>query len=186
MLQYLLQLQKFIPNEFEHSVFQIDFKKLYANGFRTIITDLDNTLISYQDTEPTDEIIHLFEELQTLGFAIVLLSNNVPKRIEDFTKNMDIKGFANARKPLLIGLKKAFKSVPNATKQTTIVIGDQLVTDIWGANRFKVYSILVNPIKKKTEKWYTKMNRKLELKMIERIKKERFETYTFLGLEKRQ
>ena len=65
------------------------------------------------------------------------------------------------------------------------MIGDQLLTDIWGANRFDAYSILVNPIKKKTEKWYTKINRKTEVKMIERIKNELPDTFNRLGFEKR-
>lgn len=185
MLHYLLYVKHFIPNEFHHSFFDIDFNDLYKKGYRTIITDLDNTLISYAETAPTKDIITLFESLNKMGFHIVLLSNNKQKRIDEFTKDLFVEGFANARKPTIIGIKKAFKTAPNKDKKTTLIIGDQLVTDIWGANRFGVYSILVNPIKKKTEKWYTKMNRKLEEKMLQRIKRKYPDIYTDLGLEKR-
>ena len=185
MLHHVLKTTKFIPSEFHNSFFDIDFKQLYDNGFRYIITDLDNTLISYDETHPTTEIETKFKDLKTMGFDIVLLSNNHPPRIATFVKELDVPGIANARKPLTIGLKKAMKAMPNSTKKQTIVIGDQLVTDIYGANRFGVYSILVNPLKKKTEKWYTKMNRKLEYRMIDKIKQHYPDTFEKLGLEDR-
>ena len=59
------------------------------------------------------------------------------------------------------------------------------MTDIFGANRFAAYSILVNPIKRKTEKWYTRINRRIEEKMLVKIKNKRSESYQQLGLDKR-
>ena len=66
-----------------------------------------------------------------------------------------------------------------------VIIGDQLMTDIYGANRFGVYNILVNPLKRKTEKWYTRFNRKIEIKMLEKIKKKNKKEYNELNLSKR-
>lgn len=185
MIHLFLQTTKFIPSEFHNSFFDIDFEALYDRGYRYIITDLDNTLISYDEQYPTKEIEATFKDLKTLGFDLVLLSNNHPPRIKTFVKELDVPGIANARKPLAIGLKKAMKAMPGSTKDKALVIGDQLVTDVYGANRFGVYSILVNPLKKKTEKWYTKMNRKLEYKMIEKIKKNYPKEYQKLGLKER-
>jgi HAD superfamily phosphatase (TIGR01668 family) len=185
MIHHVFRTTKFIPSEFHNSFFDIDFNDLYDRGFRYIITDLDNTLISYDEKHPTKAIEAKFKELKLLGFDLVLLSNNHPPRIATFVKELDVPGIANARKPLMIGMKKAMKAMPGSTKDQTIVIGDQLVTDIYGANRFGVYSILVNPLKKKTEKWYTKMNRKLEYKMIDNIKRKFPEIYQKLGLEER-
>lgn len=185
MIHLLLRTKQFVPNEFHHSFFDIDFERLYNDGFQYIITDLDNTLISYDEALPTPAIHEAFQSIQTIGFQLVLLSNNHPPRIAKFVAETDVKGFANARKPLLIGIKKAIKSMPGATKDNTVIIGDQLVTDIYGANRFGAYSILVNPLKKKTEKWYTKMNRRLERNMIRKIKKKLPQTYQALGLEGR-
>lgn len=187
MLHRILRVKKFIPNEFHKSVYEIDFEKLYKQGKRLILSDLDNTLISYDEYVPTEENLKLLKELELLGFEVILLSNNIPSRINKYCKDLSIKGYANARKPLNIGMKKAYKNASRKyTKDEVIVIGDQLMTDIWGANRFKTYSILVNPIKKKTEKWYTKMNRKTEVKMLERIKKEHSEKYKNLNLEQRR
>lgn len=184
MIHYLLQVKQFIPNEFHHSFFDIDFKDLYNKGYRYIITDLDNTLISYDEKLPTKQIHNAIESLKSMGFSIVLLSNNHQKRIQTFVDDLDINGYANARKPLLVGLKKALKSI-DGEKDKTVVIGDQVVTDILGANRFNTYSILVNPLKKKTEKWYTKINRRLEYRMLDKLKRQQPDLYESLGLKER-
>jgi len=186
MIHLLLQTKKFIPNEYHKSFFDIDFSKLYKQGYRLILTDLDNTLISYAEDLANDVIKNKFIELKQIGFEIKLVSNNVPARINKFVKDLDVLGFANARKPLSFGLNKAWKSSETKiTKDKTIIIGDQLMTDIYGANRFKAYSILVDPIKKKTEKWYTKINRSIERKMLVKISKKKPIIYKQLGLEKR-
>lgn len=185
MIEYILKTKHFIPSEFHLSFFEIDFKKLYTQGYRLIITDLDNTLISYQESLPTTQIKTLFQELQEIGFDIVLLSNNHQPRLDTFCDPLNIKGFANARKPLLKGMKKAFNYIDQSKKETTVVIGDQLMTDIWGANRFGVYNILVNPLKRKTEKWYTKFNRYIEEKMLQQIKRKYPDKYQSLQLSER-
>ncbi len=115
-----------------------------------------------------------------------MISNNVQKRINDFVKDIDIPGIANAKKPLLFGINQAYKMSKQTNKQKTVLIGDQLMTDIWAANRFKVYNILVNPIKKKTEKWYTKLNRKTEHKILQKISKKYPETWKKLNLDMRK
>ena len=145
MIHYLLKTKQFMPSEFHHSFFEIDFQRLYEDGYRLIITDLDNTLISYSESLPTPQIIEKITELKSIGFEIVLLSNNHQPRLDTFCRDIDVTGYANARKPLKIGIQKAFKSIPNADKSTTLLIGYQLMTDVWSANRYNVYSILVNP-----------------------------------------
>lgn len=185
MIHLLLKTEKFIPNEFHNSFFDIDFNALYTKGYRTILSDLDNTLISYDDHKPTDELLEKFKELEEIGFEFRLISNNVPDRIKVFCEGVDVVGFGNARKPLLFGIKKAFNSIDNGELDRTIIIGDQIMTDIWAANRFDAYSILVNPIKKKTEKWYTKINRKIEQKMLKKIQNRYPAKWDNLKLDKR-
>ena len=187
MVHLLLRTKKFIPNEFHNSFFDIDFKKLYNNGLRLVLTDLDNTLISYDEEKPTKEIIDKFDELVSIGFEVIVISNNVPSRINLFLKDLDYKGLGNARKPLLVGLRKALRLADkNYSHKETVIIGDQLMTDVYCANRFHSYSILVNPLKKKTEKWYTKINRKIEIRMLEKIKIKYAEKYNNLSLDKRR
>jgi len=186
MIHHLLKTKKFIPNEFHDGFFDIDFQKLYKKGYRLILTDLDNTLISYADEKPTNKILSKFEELENLGFEIIIISNNMPSRIDEFIRGTSYKGVSQAHKPMLTGVKRAVKLADkDYSSDEIILIGDQLMTDIFCANRYKAYSILVNPIKRKTEKWYTKLNRKIEKKMLLKIKKYNTDEYLNLALDKR-
>jgi len=186
MIHLLLRTKKFIPNEFHNSFFDINFKELYNNGSRLVLTDLDNTLISYDESKPTKKILDKFEELESIGFEVIVISNNVSSRINEFLEGTNYKGVGNARKPLLIGLRKALRlAEKNYSHKETVVIGDQLMTDVYCANRFNSYSILVNPLKKKTEKWYTKMNRKTEAKMLKKIERKYSDSFKKLSLDKR-
>lgn len=183
MIHYLLKPSRFIPDEFESSVFEVDFKSWYEQGKRVIISDLDNTLISYQESKPTPDVLSLFQALETLGYTIIIISNNTTNRLNTFTEDLTIDGHANARKPLLKTVKKAINGYP---LDTILFVGDQLMTDVWAANRLKVTSILVNPIKRKTEKWYTRFNRRLETRMLSRIKKTHPIEYEALRLDERR
>ncbi|MCK5762249.1 MAG: YqeG family HAD IIIA-type phosphatase [Candidatus Izimaplasma sp.] len=186
MIHLLLKTKKFIPNEFHNNFFDIDFKELYNNGLRLVLTDLDNTLISYDESKPTKKILDKFEELRQIGFEVIVISNNVPSRLNAFLDGTSYKGVGNARKPLLIGLRKALRLADkDYSHKETVIIGDQLMTDVYCANRFNSYSILVNPLKKKTEKWYTKMNRKTEVKMLKKIERKYNDRFQKLSLYKR-
>ena len=186
MIHLLLKTKQFIPTQFHETFFDIDFQQLYDEGLRIILTDLDNTLISYEEIKPTKEILDKVKELEDIGFEVVLISNNKPSRIKEFCEGTDLVGFANARKPLSVGFKKALNATKLKDKSKTVIIGDQLMTDIFGANRFGAKCILVNPLKKKTEKWYTKINRKVEYKMLDKIKKNYNTRYKELNLDKRK
>jgi len=187
MIHLLLKTKKFIPNEFHNSFFDIDFKKLYNNGLRLILTDLDNTLISYAESKMTEKILTKFQELNKMGFEIIVISNNMPLRITEFVKGTKYLGVGNARKPLLTGLRRALRLASEEyTHKQTVIIGDQLMTDVYCANRFHSYSVLVNPLKRKTEKWYTKQTRKIEVKMLEKIEKKYNDLFIKLSLDKRQ
>lgn len=186
MIHKLLKTKKFIPSEFHDKFFDIDFNELYQKGLRVILTDLDNTLITYEEFVPTEKIINKFDELRKIGFEIFIISNNHPPRINKFLNGTDYKGIGDAKKPLSIGIKKALKlSDKSYLLDEIVIIGDQLMTDIYAANRYGVYSILVNPLKRKTEKWYTRLNRKIEVKMLEKIKKKNNDKYVELNLSKR-
>jgi HAD superfamily phosphatase (TIGR01668 family) len=186
MIKCFFRASKFIPSEYVHSFFDIDFVNLKQKGFKYIITDLDNTLISYDESLPTRQITVAFTKLKEMGFEIILLSNNHPPRIDKFVQNLGIKGIASARKPLKKGFKKAMKLMDGATKTNTLVIGDQLVTDIFGAKRMGLYAVLVDPLKRKTEKWYTRMNRKLERALIQKIKRKHRDMFDSLNLGERE
>lgn len=143
-------LKKFYPYEYAESVFAIDYKKLYDLGFRGIIFDIDNTLVHHGE-DSTPEVDALFSEIQSIGLKTVLLSNNTDERIERFLENIDSPYVYDAHKPETEGYFKALE-ILGVEKEKAVVIGDQVFTDILGANKCGIPSILVKFLRKATEK----------------------------------
>jgi len=165
------KIVNFIPNDCLENIFQIDYNNLYKNGKRVIFIDLDNTLIPYDQIYINDKIEVLFEEIRSYGLEIVIISNNKKSRIEAFLNGYNIPFVYKATKPLNRGFKKALNIYSDITRNEVIVIGDQIITDVLGAKRMGIDVILVKPIKKNTEKWYTKVLRYFEKKALNKIKK---------------
>ena len=176
MLEKLFKVEKYIPYDCYLTIFDIPFDKLYEKGKRKILIDVDNTMLPYDLLLPTEEIKELFLKLKTMGYEIVLVSNNNKKRVGLVANDLEIKFIAKAYKPLKSGFKKALKIV-NAKKTEIITIGDQLMTDILGSNRMGLDGILVKAIKRKSEKWYTKLNRRRENNVMKKIKVNNNEMY---------
>lgn len=142
-------LKRFYPYEYVENVFIIDYNKLYNNGYRGIIFDIDNTLVHHGD-DSTKEVDELFKEIQNIGFKTLLLSNNGEKRIKNFLKNIDSLYICNAEKPKINNYLKAIKMM-DIKKEEAIFIGDQIFTDILGANRSGIANILVKFIQQNNE-----------------------------------
>lgn len=172
MIEYFFNLKKFIPEEYHTTIYDIDFNKLYDMGYKLILTDLDNTLVSYKIKEPTKELLEWKERLEDIGFEIIICSNNNNSRVKEFACKMDLKYISKARKPLKSGLKKAIKLSNKLYKRSEIIeIGDQIMTDQFGSKRLGLYTIMVKNIDPKTEVWTTRFNRRLEGKILRRIEK---------------
>ena len=132
------------PGEYIDSTYSIDFDKLYKEGYRGIIFDIDNTLVTHGS--PADErAIALFKHLKELGFSCLVLSNNKEPRVKSFAKQLGIKYIYKAGKPKPSGYRTAMERLGTDTKNT-LFVGDQIFTDIIGANLTGIRSILVAPI----------------------------------------
>lgn len=162
--------KKIIPSEYVLSIKDIDYKNLKKQGVKALFFDLDNTLIPYDISIIPDDIKEFLEELNK-EFKVLIISNSRIKRVSYATQNIkDIPFVKFARKPLKVGFKKGLKLL-NVKKEDTCIIGDQLMTDIFGANRLKVkHSILVKPVKQKSDHLSTRINRKLEMIFIKKVK----------------
>ena len=142
-------LSCFYPDEYLDSTYVIDFDALYRAGYRGVIFDIDNTLVPHG--APADERAkELFRHLKEIGFDCCLLSNNQLPRIELFNQDIHVKFIENAHKPSVKNYRKAMQMM-GTDAENTLFVGDQLFTDVWGANRAGVYSILVKPIHPKEE-----------------------------------
>ncbi len=141
--------EMFFPDEYVISTYVIPFEKLYEEGYRGLIFDIDNTLVPHG--APADvRAIKLFNRLKEIGFNCCLLSNNQIERVEKFNKDVNVNYIYNAHKPSTKNYEKAME-IMKTNKNNTIFIGDQLFTDVWGAERTGLSNILVKPIHPKEE-----------------------------------
>ena len=139
----------FFPGEYLDSTYVIDFDKLYNDGYRAVIFDVDNTLVPHG--EPADERAkELFAHLKELGFSCMLLSNNKEPRVKMFNDVVQVNYIFKANKPLPANYKKAME-IMGTTKENTLFVGDQIFTDVMGGNLAGIRTILVKPIHPKEE-----------------------------------
>lgn len=140
---------KFFPDEYMASTYVISFEKLFEEGYRGVIFDIDNTLVPHG--APADERAKkLFARLEKIGFQSCLLSNNQEPRVKMFNQDIRTNYIYNAHKPSTKNYVKAMEKM-GTDKENTLFVGDQLFTDVWGAKRAGIRNILVKPIHPKEE-----------------------------------
>lgn len=141
--------RNFYPNEYKKSTYVIDFQKYYNMGYRGILFDIDNTLVPHGAPED-DRVMELFKRLKEIGFKTCLISNNKEYRVKPFADKLETPFIFNAHKPSRKSYRKAFE-ILGTDKDKTMFVGDQVFTDVYGANRVKMYTILVRPLHPKEE-----------------------------------
>ena len=136
--------KKFYPTVFYQSAYEIDFNELYNKGYRGLLTDVDNTLVRHG--APSDEHSEaLFALLRQMGWKVCIISNNNEDRIKPFAEKTRSPYIYDAHKPDASGYLEGIKKI-GTNKNNTLMMGDQLFTDIYGANKAGIRSILVKPI----------------------------------------
>ena len=160
--------KRFYPNNYVDSTYSIDFKKYYDLGYRGILFDIDNTLVEH-GKPATKRAVELFEELRRIGFNTCLISNNKEPRVKPFADLVKSNYIYDAHKPSTKNYRKAMELM-GTTLGNSMFVGDQLFTDVWGAKRCGIYSILVKPIDKKEEIQIV-LKRKLERIVLHFYKK---------------
>lgn len=137
------------PKAYVESVYNIDLKKLKKNKkIKGIIVDLDNTLVAWGKKEVNQRVIDWVKETKKLELKICIVSNTNSKRVAELAKIFDIPYHSKYYKPFSIAFNNGLKTL-NTKKSETVVIGDQIFTDIWGGNVLKLLTILVVPIIKR-------------------------------------
>lgn len=141
--------EKFFPDAYVASTYIIPFEKLYEEGYRGVIFDIDNTLVPHG--APADERAKkLFVRLRKIGFDSCLISNNQEPRVKMFNEEIQTRYIFNAHKPSTKNYIRAMEQM-GTDRTNTLFVGDQLFTDIWGAKRAGIHNILVRPIYPKEE-----------------------------------
>jgi len=152
-------LKTFYPDEYVDSAYEIDYEGLLAKGYRALIFDIDNTLVPH-DAPATKEAEDFLGHVKSLGFQVCFLSNNNEARVLMFNEHIGLPYIYKAGKPKASAYQKAMTLLGTTAKET-VMIGDQLFTDVWGAGNAGVHCILCKPINPH-ERWTIKLKRILE------------------------
>ncbi|MBE5842987.1 MAG: YqeG family HAD IIIA-type phosphatase [Butyrivibrio sp.] len=137
------------PSKTSESTYAIPFEDLYKKGYRGVIFDIDNTLVPHG--APADErAVLFFDMLHRIGYDTMLLSNNKESRVSSFADAVNSKYIYKAGKPLKKGYIRAMERM-GTEPSNTLFVGDQIFTDVWGANRAGIYTYLVEQIDPKEE-----------------------------------
>ena len=150
------------------NVTDIDIKMLKSMNIKSILLDVDNTLASHGSQEPFEGVIEWSYKIREQNIKIVIISNNFKNRVAPFAKKFNLPFVSLALKPSPWGFWKA-KRLINCNPENTVVVGDQVFTDILGANLAHMKSILLTP-KSEKETLGISMRRKLEKRIREKIK----------------
>ena len=161
-------MDKFIPDMYQKSIYDINYKKLKKRGIKCLLFDLDNTLINYEDCEVGSKVKNLFAKLED-DFKVIIMSNSGKKRLTPIKEALNVDVAYSSRKPFKYKYKKIL-ALYGFKEYQVAAIGDQLITDIFGANNMGFTSILVNRLNN-NEPIQTRFNRHFEKKILNKLNK---------------
>ncbi|MFD0715037.1 YqeG family HAD IIIA-type phosphatase [Paenibacillus sp. GCM10027626] len=162
--------ERLLPHMRVNTIYDIDLQALKKRGIRGIITDLDNTLVGAKEPLATPELVRWLDDVRDSGFKVVIVSNNNRTRVSKFAEPLNLTYIHAARKPANKAFRKALSLLELPAEQT-VVIGDQMMTDVLGGNRMGLQTILVNPVSPGDEGVMTRVNRRLEKIALARLRK---------------
>ena len=159
------------PDEYVRCIGDYDFERAYSEGKRLILFDIDNTIVPHG--APADDAAKkLFERLKRIGFRLCAVSNNKEPRVKSFCSELGVPYIYKAGKPKKDGYEMAAANA-GVDKKAVLFFGDQIFTDIIGADRAGIHSVLVRPIDRKTDEIQIKLKRILEKPIIKRFFKDK-------------
>ncbi|MDD3383247.1 MAG: YqeG family HAD IIIA-type phosphatase [Bacilli bacterium] len=147
----------FKPTWYSNNFYNIDFVSIKNNKIDFILCDLDNTIVEHYVDLPNNKVVSIISLIKKLGIEFYLISNNKEDRVKKFCERINIKYLHSTKKPCTKKIKKFIKQ-NNIDINKTLVIGDQILTDIWMANILKCRSLLVEPATN-SDLFVTKFNR---------------------------
>ncbi len=168
-------MNQYIPNIYQKSIFDINYEKLKESKIKLLLFDIDSTIADSKTKVPSEDAKKLIKELKN-DFKVLIISNASPMRTNRFSKSLGIDGYYLSCKPLSFQYKKIINKY-GISVDNIAAIGDQLYTDVKGANKMNITSILVDRINNH-EHIFTKINRLKENRLIKKYKViERYKYY---------
>lgn len=139
-------IKEFIPDLITKDIYDIDYDKLYEDGIRLLVFDIDGTILKSLNFNISEKLIELFATLKRRNFTIVLLTNAGTCRLNPVLEKIKVEGgFASAKKPKLEAFERVLES-HIFEKEQIAMIGNDLYADIYGANKFGIMSIFVESL----------------------------------------
>ena len=138
-------MENYIPDLYVKSIYYIDYDKLKARGIKCILFDLDNTIAPLSLKKPNKKIRDLFQMLKNEGFKLIIFSNSGKARLKPFKEDLEVDCAFNCRKPM----RRKFDLILSEYKyqvSEVVIVGDNIVTDVFGGNKVGITTVLVNPI----------------------------------------
>lgn len=172
-------LKLFTPDHYIHNYSALRVAYLKEHDIDVLLCDIDNTLVPHDVAVPDEDVFAFLKGIQDAGIRIVFISNNVEERVHTFAKGIDARCYPFAMKPLPKTYRLVLKDL-QVDKKHVAVLGDQLMTDILGANLMGLHTILTAPAVTR-DLSFTKFNRFFEnivyrlLKMSNRLTKGEFD-----------
>jgi len=160
-------IENYKPTYIIEAVYQLTPQMLAAKGIKAVLVDLDNTLIAWNNPLGTPEMRAWLDEMKKAQIPVLVVSNNKYPRIKKAVEPFGIDFVSRAIKPFTRGMNIAKKRL-NLKPEEMVMVGDQLMTDIRGANRAGIPSILVKPLIE-SDAWITKFNRARERRVMRKL-----------------
>ena len=134
------------PDYYYNTISDIPLSLLKEAGIRAVICDLDNTLDCHETPVPSEKALDFLNTLKNMGFDVCIISNGKQARVDRYVQGLGIPAIAKAGKPAKRSYMKALKTI-KCKPGAAAFVGDQIFTDVWGAKRLGITTILVEPIK---------------------------------------
>lgn len=150
----------FKPTWTVKAIYGLTPERLHQQGIKAILTDLDNTLIAWNNPDGTPQLHQWLQAMQAAGITVMVVSNNNHDRIKRALNKLALPFVSRALKPLPVGINRAVAQL-KLPKSQVVMIGDQLLTDVMAGNFAGVRTVLVQPLVT-TDAWNTRINRFLE------------------------
>lgn len=162
-----MAIEEYMPDIALEKVYDLTAESLQKAGIRAVFVDLDNTLIAWNHPDGTPEMRQWLDDLSLAGIRVVVVSNNRHNRVKKAVARFGIDFESRAMKPFTLGIDRALKRF-DVPKDTVVMVGDQLMTDIRAAKRAGIRSILVRPLVM-SDSWVTQFNRWRERRILKKI-----------------
>ncbi len=142
---------------------------LKSIGVRAMLADIDNTLAPYEQAEPDERLRGWLAALADAGISITFVSNNGRERVELFNRTLGLPAYYKSGKPFGKNLRRAMTAM-GSDKTSTVMLGDQLLTDALAGKHLGLRAIIVPPIRDRRDA-FTRFKRALERPFVRRYKK---------------